>query len=95
MLAEQIAFLRTREGMTQRKLAKELHVSLSAIGMYEQGRRTPSVEILIQMSNIFGVSLDYLITGTEFSRPANEKNRIATQSVCLCRRCRFFCDGLK
>ena len=77
MLAEQITYLRTRAGMTQRKLAKELHVSPSAIGMYEQGRRTPSVEILIHMSNLFGVSLDYLLTGKEFSAP-NKENNVST-----------------
>ena len=94
MLAEQITYLRTRAGMTQQQLAKELHVGPSAIGMYEQGRRTPSIEILIQMSNLFGVSLDYLITGKEFSAPNDVKNT-ATQPVCPCRRCRIFCDGLK
>ena len=94
MLAEQITYLRASAGMTQRKLAKELHVGPSAIGMYEQGRRTPSIEILIQMSNLFGVSLDYLLTGKEFSAPNDVKN-IAMQPVCPCRRCRIFCDGLK
>lgn len=84
MLAEQITYLRTRAGMTQRQLAKELHVGLSAIGMYEQGRRTPSIEILIQMANLFGVSLDYLITGKEFSA-SNEENNIATHPTCPCR----------
>ena len=86
MLAEQITHLRTRAGMTQRQLAKELHVGLSAIGMYEQGRRTPSVEILIQMSNLFGVSLDYLITGKEFSAPTTESPNATTQP-CPCRAC--------
>ena len=90
MLAEQITYLRTRAGMTQRQLARELHVGLSAIGMYEQGRRTPSVEILIQMSNLFGVSLDYLITGKEFSAP-NKENNVSTHTTCPCRACCAFC----
>ena len=95
MLAEQNTYLRTRAGMTQRKLAKELHVSLSTIGMYEQGRRTPSVEILIQMSNIFGVSLDYLIIGIEFTGSAIEKRDMAAQYDCPCRRCHIICNGKK
>ena len=94
MVAKQIKNLRVRSGMTQQQLAKELHVGPSAIGLYEQGRRTPSIEILIQMSNLFGVSLDYLLTGKEFSAPNDVKN-IAMQPVCPCRRCRIFCDGLK
>ena len=69
MLAEQIASLRMKAGMTQRELAEKLHIGPSAIGMYEQGRREPSVEMLIQIAEIFGVSLDFLITGKEFSEP--------------------------
>ena len=63
MLAEQITNLRIKTGMTQRELAQKLHVGPSAIGMYEQGRREPSVETLIQMADLFGVSLDYLMAG--------------------------------
>ena len=33
--------------------------------MYEQGRREPSIRTLVELSNIFGVSLDYLITGLD------------------------------
>lgn len=65
MLANQIMFLRKREGMSQLQLASKLNIGPSAIGMYEQGRRTPSIDILIVMANLFGVSLDYLITGKE------------------------------
>lgn len=42
-------------------------MSHSAIGMYEQGRREPSIDILIALSNEFGVTLDYLITGNLFT----------------------------
>ena len=91
MLAEQITYLRTSTGMTQRKLAKELHVSLSAIGMYEQGRRIPSVEMLVQMADLFGVSLDYLITGKEFSGRATTENVAATQPDSRCRPCCACC----
>lgn len=53
--------------MSQAQLAKALHISPSALGMYEQGRREPSIDILIMLSNLFRVSLDYLITGSEFT----------------------------
>ena len=87
MLAEQITYLRTRAGMTQRQLAKELYVGPSAIGMYEQGRRVPSIEMLVQMADLFGVSLDYLITGKEFSGMAISENGVPTQPDCRCRSC--------
>lgn len=63
MLAEQIASLRKQAGMSQQQLANKLMVVPSTIGMYEQGRRIPSIDILIQMAEVFQVSLDFLITG--------------------------------
>ena len=63
MLGERIASLRQCFGMSQAELAKRLHISPSTVGMYEQGRREPSVDTLIALSQEFGVSLDYLVAG--------------------------------
>ena len=63
MLGNRIASLRLSRGMSQVELARRLNISASAVGMYEQGRREPSVEILIALSREFGVSLDYLLSG--------------------------------
>lgn len=64
MLGQRIAALRRQAGLNQAELAKQLQVSPSAIGMYEQGRREPALDTLVAMARIFGVSLDYLATGT-------------------------------
>ena len=91
MLPCRIAQLRRSIGMNQHQLAEKLHLSPSTIGMYEQGRRTPNVDILIQMSRIFNVSLDYLITGKEFT-PSSENGGmkvIPTPSpcnICCCQK---------
>lgn len=63
MLGPRIAVLRRSIGMSQGELAQHLQVSSSAIGMYEQGRREPSAEILVAMARTFGVTVDYLLTG--------------------------------
>lgn len=63
MLGARIAALRRGANLTQGELAQRLQVSASAIGMYEQGRREPSAEILVALSRIFGVTVDYLLTG--------------------------------
>ena len=63
MLGTRIASLRLSHGLSQAELAKHLHISTSAVGMYEQGRREPSVSILVALSREFGVSLDYLLSG--------------------------------
>jgi transcriptional regulator with XRE-family HTH domain len=63
MLGTRIASLRQSHGFSQAQLARKLHISTSAVGMYEQGRREPSVETLVELSQLFGVSLDYLLSG--------------------------------
>ena len=70
MLGVRIAALRRQVGLSQSELAQQLQVSPSAVGMYEQGRREPSLETLVHMSRIFGVSLDYLATGQ--AQPSGE-----------------------
>ncbi len=64
MKGARIAALRRQAGMSQAQLADLLRVSPSAVGMYEQGRREPSADVLVEMSRIFGVSVDYILTGS-------------------------------
>lgn len=63
MLGARIATLRRKAGMSQSALAEKLNICSSTVGMYEQGRREPSSDILVALSNIFGVTVDYLLTG--------------------------------
>ncbi len=71
MLGARIAALRRRAGMSQAELARLLKVSASAIGMYEQGRRQPAADTLVALGGIFGVSVDYLLTG-RVAEPDNQ-----------------------
>ena len=82
MLANQIIFLRKRAGMSQSQLAEKLNVSPSAVGMYEQGRRVPSVDLLILLARLFNVSLDYLIIGTEGRSSITNERTAGTENVC-------------
>lgn len=62
MLKKQIESLRIKQGWSQAELARRLHLSPSTVGMYEQGRREPPIDILVAMSEEFGVTIDYLVT---------------------------------
>ena len=53
--------LRKRSGLTLDEFAKELGVSRATLGFWEQGKFQPSHEMLIRLSDIFGVSVDYLL----------------------------------
>lgn len=63
MLGPRIAALRRAAGISQSELAQRLKISPSTVGMYEQGRREPALDILAAMAQIFGVSIDFLVTG--------------------------------
>ena len=63
MLGQRIAALRSKFGWSQAELARRLNISPSAVGMYEQGRREPPVDIIISLSRVLGVTMDYLLTG--------------------------------
>ncbi len=63
LLGERICLLRRRQGWSQAELARQLCISPSTVGMYEQGRREPSLEGVLDLSHAFGVTVDYLLTG--------------------------------
>lgn len=73
MLGARIAALRRAKGWSQAELARQLQISPSAVGMYEQGRREPAVEVLVQLARLFEVSIDYLLTGKVCTEPEREK----------------------
>ncbi len=58
--------IRKKKNLNQQKIALDLSISREAISYYENGKRSPSVEMLVILSNYFNVSIDYLITGKEF-----------------------------
>lgn len=81
MLGARIAALRRDAGWSQAELARRLQVSPSAIGMYEQCRREPSADTLVALSQVFGVTTDYLLTG----KPLNALDQQAlSQSLMRC-----------
>lgn len=53
--------IRTRKGLTQAEVASALGVSSVVYSRYETGSRQPSIDILIQLADIFGVTVDYLL----------------------------------
>ena len=72
MLGEQIKKLRCQKGFTQQQLANYLHISPSAVGMWEKNRNEPDVETLKQLADFFDVTIDYLV-GRETIAPTQQK----------------------
>ena len=58
--------LRKRKKYSQLKVAMDLSISREALSYYENGKRSPDIDMLMKLSRYFNVSIDYLITGEEF-----------------------------
>lgn len=71
---ERLKLLRLSRNLTQRELGEKIGVVSSSVGKYEQIPKSfPSIEVLIKISDFFGVSLDYLLKGVD-SAPSVENN---------------------
>lgn len=62
--------LRHEYSFTQQQVADKLNVSKSTITHWELGDSKPSIESLLELSKMFGVSVGYLVGAEdEFGRP--------------------------
>lgn len=69
-LGERLQNQRLALKLSQREVAKALNASASVISNYESGERTPSVEALMSLADLYRCSVDYLL-GTEKSDNAD------------------------
>ena len=60
--------IRKQRNLSQLKVAMDLSISREAISYYESGKRSPDINMLLLLSDYFGVSIDYLIRGEEFNK---------------------------
>lgn len=64
-LGKRIYDLRKEKNLSQGELAEMLDVSRQSISKWETNASTPELDKLLKMSEIFGISLDSLIKGTD------------------------------
>ncbi|GAB7306679.1 MULTISPECIES: helix-turn-helix domain-containing protein [Enterococcus] len=60
-ISEKIKVLRIEKGWSQKKLAEMLNVSSQAISNWERGQSSPDISNIIQLSDLFDITLDELI----------------------------------
>lgn len=61
IVAENISTLRQMHNMTQSELGERLNYSDKTISKWERGESTPDIGVLVEISDIFGVSMDALV----------------------------------
>ena len=62
IIAENLIRLRQDNNMTQTAVAEKLNYTDKSVSKWEHGETTPPVEVLKKIAELYGVSLDYLVT---------------------------------
>lgn len=75
--------LREKHGYTKKEISLMLGFSPNVYGTYEREERRPSLETLVNLAEIYNVSLDYLIRGTEYTKEAQEEIKIVYELLSL------------
>lgn len=70
ILAKNIASLRQMNHMTQAELGEKLNYSDKTISKWERGESAPDISVLVEIAELFGVTLDSLV------KPGNMKNAV-------------------
>ena len=69
IIAKNITDLRRKRNITQLELAEKLCYSDKAVSKWERGESVPDIAVLKHLADLFGVTVDYLLT-TDHKKPA-------------------------
>ena len=61
-----LKIIRQKKNYSQLKVAMDLSISREALSYYENGKRSPDLQMLRILSRYFNVSIDFLVNGEEF-----------------------------
>ena len=82
-VAKNITELRIFNNMTQMELAEKLNYSDKTISKWERAESSPDISVLVEMADLFGVTLDYLVRTENVEEAVSERK---TKEVTFNRR---------
>ena len=71
-VAKKITELRTLNNMTQLELAEKLNYSDKTISKWERAESSPDIAVLVEIADLFGVTLDYLVRSKNVEEAVSE-----------------------
>lgn len=84
IIAANLSELRKKNGMTQLELAEQLNYSDKAVSKWERGESLPDITVIKTIADLFGVTVDYLITKEHTEpepSPAPQKKRVSFRTA--------------
>lgn len=79
-LGKKIRLLRHSKGMTQEQLAEKLSVTAQSVSKWENGITAPDIQLIPEISVLFGITIDELFSMTDESRLERIENLLCTVS---------------
>lgn len=80
-LGEQLRSLRRENKLSQKDLAQKLGCTKSSISMYENNRRRPSIEMLIELAKIYRIDMNQLLQWQEEETFSSELAKTKVQEL--------------
>lgn len=68
IIGKNINKLRKTKGLTQQDLANKFNYTANAVSRWERGETIPDIEVLITLANMFGVTIDCLLTENGYEK---------------------------
>lgn len=65
VFGEKLKHERKKKGWSQEELAEKLYVSRQSVSKWENGQNYPGIEVIIYVSDLFGVTIDELLRSDE------------------------------
>lgn len=81
IFSEKMQILRKSRGITQEELAERLQVSRQAVAKWESGQTYPDIMNLIQLSELFHITVDYLVKDEECNKSLEDTKRTDLDSI--------------
>lgn len=78
---EKIQNLRSKYNLTQEQLSEKLYVSRTAISKWESGKGYPNIDTLKDISKLFNVTIDDLLSSEEIINIAKEEQKINSKKT--------------
>lgn len=85
IFADKLTQLRKKAGWSQEELAEQMNVTRQSVSKWEGSQSIPDLEKMIRLSELFGVSTDYLLKDEieveEYNTPSDEVSKIRRVSL--------------
>lgn len=81
IFASNLIRLRTDAGLTQAELAEKINYSDKSVSKWERGEALPDVMVTKQLADLFGVTVDFMLTSHDEWKPTPTKTSVSTSTI--------------